>query len=119
MRSSSMILVTAVAVVLLSSCGPPTIDEIGNRSFSSVSDFEDAVSCSDHFRVFPDWAGEVPVIETEDEAMEIAASLLDASQPPVEEAVKAGDVWLLVDGAGLAFAAMESVGASIGGCSRH
>lgn len=105
--------------MLLSSCGPPTLDEFEGRSFSSVSEFQDAVSCSEHFRVFPHWAGEAPVIETEDKAMEMATSLLDASQPRVEEALEAGEVWLLVDGEGLVFAAMESVGASIGGCSGY
>ena len=87
-RSSLRILGAAVAVILLASCGPPTLDEIENRSFSNVSDFEDAVSCSDHFRVFPHWAGEAPVVQTEDEVMEMANSLLDASQPGVEVAVK-------------------------------
>ena len=105
--------------MLLSSCGPPTLDEIENQSFSSVSDFEDVISCSEHFRVFPHWGGEAPVIETENEAMEMAGSLLDASQPSVDEAVKAGEVWLLVDNEGLVFAAMESVGGSIGGCSGY
>lgn len=119
MSLSSRILVVGVAVMLLSSCGAPTLDEIENQSFSSVSDFEDAVSCSEHFRVFPDWGGEAPVIETEDEAMEMAGSLLDASQPRVEEAVEAGEVWLLVDNEGFVLAAMESVGASIGGCSGY
>lgn len=119
MRLALRIAGAAVVVLLLSSCGPPTLDEIENQSFSSVSNFEDAVSCSEHFRVFPDWGGEAPVIETEDEAMEMAGSLLDDSQPRVEEAVEAGEVWLLVDDDGFVFAAMESVGASIGGCSGY
>lgn len=77
MRLSLRIIGSAVAVVLLSSCGPPTLDEIEGRSFSSVSDLEDAVSCSEFFEVFPSWAGEAPVVDTEDEAMEMATSLLD------------------------------------------
>jgi len=105
--------------MLLASCGPPTLDEIGNRSFSSVSEFLDGVSCSQHFEVFPNWVGEAPVIETEDKAVEMATSFLDASRPRVEEAVEAGEVWLLVDGEGLVFAAIATVGASIGGCSGY
>lgn len=108
-----------VAVTLLASCGPPTLDEIEGRTFSNVSDFQDAISCSGHFRVFPDWTGEPPGIETEGEAVEMATTLLDASQPRVAAAVEAGDVWLLVHGDGFVFAAMESVGASIGGCSGY
>lgn len=119
MTLSSRILGVGVAVMLLSSCGPPTLDEIENQSFSSVSEFEDAISCSNHFRVFPHWGGDVPVIETENEAIDMADSLLDASQPRVEEAVEAGEVWLLIDSEGFVFAAMESVGASIGGCSGY
>lgn len=119
MRLSLRIAGAAVAVMLLSSCGPPTLAEIEGRSFSSVSDFEEAISCPEHFRVFPDWAGEAPVVETEDEAVEMATSLLDPAQPDVDEAVEAGEVWLLVDEEGFVFAAMESVGASIGGCSGH
>lgn len=116
---SLRIIGATVFVTLLSSCGPPNLSEIEGRSFSSVSDFEEAISCSEHFRVFPQWAVEAPVVVTEAEAVEMATSLLGPSHPDVAEAVQAGEVWLLVDNDGFVFAAMESVGASTGGCSEY
>lgn len=119
MRSVMRNMGAAVVVISLASCGPPTVDEIEGRSFSDVTGFQDAVSCKEHFSVFPHWAGEPPVVDAEDEAVEMATSLLDPTHPQVAAAVEAGEVWLLVDGDGFVFAAMESVGASIGGCSGY
>lgn len=118
-RLSLRIAGAAAVFMLLSSCGPPTLAEIEGRSFFSMSDFVESISCSEYFRVFPEWAGEAPVVDTEDEAVEMATSVLAPSQPDVAEAVKAGEVWLLIDRDGFVFAAMESVGASIGGCSGY
>lgn len=108
-----------LALLLFTSCGPPTVDELAGRSFANVGEFQDVVACSNHFGVFPEWGGDPPVIETEEEALEMADTLLEGEHPRVEEAFKAGNVWVLVDSEGFAFAAMETVGASIGGCSGY
>jgi len=55
-------------------------------------------------------------VDSETRAIELAGSILDASTSNVDRAVRAGEVWLLVDSDGIAFAAMDSVGGSIGGC---
>lgn len=107
----------AAAVCLVSACGPPRLEELEGRTFSDVADFQDAVSCSEFFQVFPSWGGDAPVVDQQGEALEMAESLLSPSQPQAVDAVAAGDVWLLIDSDGRAFAAMESVGASIGGCA--
>ena len=111
------IALTAAAICLVSACGTPNLEELEGRTFSDVADFQDAVSCSEYFHVFPSWSGEAPIVEQEEEALEMAESLLSPSQPQVVDAVAAGDVWLLIDTDGRVFAAMESVGASIGGCA--
>lgn len=103
-------------VLALSACAPPKAADLDGHEFSSVSDFRDSISCRQHFQVFPHWGGEPPVIDTEDEAIDLSRSLLGDSNPEVAQALRAGNVWLLVDVDGFAFAAMESVGASIGGC---
>lgn len=111
------IVLIASAVSLVTACGPPGLEELEGRTFSDVADFQDAVSCSEYFQVFPSWSGEAPLVEQEEEALDMAESLLSPSQPQVADAVAAGDVWLLIDSDGRVFAAMESVGASIGGCA--
>lgn len=112
--------VATIGLVLgLAACGPPRAADLEGREFSSVDEFQQSVTCGQHFRVFPEWVGEPPVIETEGESIEMSRSLLGDSGPKATQALRAGDVWLLVDADGFAFAAMESVGASIGGCSDY
>jgi len=105
-----------LASSLLVACSQPSLGDFEGRSFSSVRDFTESVTCSQYFEVFVDSSGQPPVIQDEDEAVAMATSVLDASMPRVSSAQRAGDVWLLVDVEGIVFAAMDSVGDSIGGC---
>ncbi len=113
-RLTRFLWVAVVAIVI--ACGPPKLEDVEGRSFTSVTEFQQAVSCSQFFNTYVSYSGQPPVIDDENEALERARSFLDGSQPTAVEAVEAGKVWLLVDDQGLAFAAMDSVEGSIGGC---
>jgi hypothetical protein len=103
------ILVTACVTEL------PTLAEISGEEYSTSVEFVERVGCQPTFTTFMDFIS--TSISTEQEVLELAATAVSWSDRTVEQALRAGDVWVLVDSEGFAFAAMEVQGATTSGCA--
>lgn len=105
------------ALLALTACSaePPPVAEISGEEFSTSAEFVKRVGCQPTFTTFIDFIS--TTISTEQEVLELAETAVSASERTVEQAVRAGDVWVLIDSEGLAFAAMEVQGATTSGCA--
>ncbi len=112
--------VLVAASMALGACGtqPPALLDALGSSYANSTDFAATLSCRQQFSVHPGWSGDPPAVESETQALDFAESLM-GEHPDVRQAVRAGEVWLLVDEAGFAFAAMDAMGASIAGCADY
>lgn len=104
-------------ILVLTACAsqPPTLAEISGEEYSTSSEFVERAGCQPTFTTFMDFIS--TSISTEQEVLELATTAVSESVRTVEQAVRAGDVWVLVDSEGLAFAAMEVQGATASGCA--
>ena len=110
-----VLLTCGLLVLTACSTEPPTLAEISGEEYSTSSEFVQRVGCQPTFTTFIDFIS--TSISTEQEVLELAATAVSGSDRTVEQAVRAGDVWVLVDSEGLAFAAMEVEGATTSGCA--
>jgi len=107
----------ALLAAVVIACGdtPLALDDVRGQELTSLDELSKLLGCRTQISVFPHFT-EVVQIDSETRAVDIASALLDRSMPTVDQAVQAGEIWLLVDSDSRVFAGMDVAG-SISGCS--